>query len=82
MAHTFESVLDFFGDKAQRVGGAIVVNVDGKNVEVGVLDNTSGVFTLHAAGQALVEEGHGAKKARAKPDAKAVPDLGLDIKVD
>lgn len=73
MAHTYESVLAHFGEFAQIVGGAIIVNHDGKNVEVGAVDNGSGLFSLTEKGQALLE----APKAEpAKPaKAKAAKDI-------
>lgn len=72
MSHTFESVVKHFGDKAQIVGGSIIVNVEGKNVEVGHMHNTTGVFTLTDKGQALLEDAP-AKKAKAKPEPAPAP---------
>lgn len=78
MSHTYESVLKFFGEKAQIVAGAIIVNEGGKNVEVGYLDNATGVFTVRPAGLTLLDsEKPQAQKGKSTPK-DAIPDLGLD----
>lgn len=81
-SHTFESVCKHFGEKTQIVAGSIIVNVEGKNVEVGHMDNATGVFSLTANGQTLLEDAP-SKKAKVKPEAQPVEtttptvDLGL-----
>jgi hypothetical protein len=77
MSHTYESVLKFFGDKAQRVGGCITVHADGKNVDVGRLDNSTGVFTIYPAGAVLLEADT-AQQSKKNNTKDVVPNLGLD----
>lgn len=75
MAHTYETVLAHFGEFAQIAGGTIIVNHEGKNVEVGSVDNASGLFALTEKGQALLE----APKAEAEPAKPAKGKAAKDI---
>jgi hypothetical protein len=74
--HTFNSVVDALGGKAQVTGGAIVVYHNGKHTEVGKVMPETGVFVMSPAGHALLEELAGAapeavEEAPAKPKGKA-----------
>ena len=55
MAHTQESVLKQLGDSAQITGGAIVVHVDGRNVEVAYVRADGGEFVVTEEGKKLLE---------------------------
>jgi ribosomal protein L12E/L44/L45/RPP1/RPP2 len=70
MAHTLESVLAFFGKEVEQVGGALVARVGGKNVEVGRIDNSTGVFSLTDVGATIVEAGKAPAKTKGKKTTK------------
>lgn len=55
MSVTLQTVLEKLGDSAQLTGGRIVVLHNGKHVDVGGISMTDAVFSLTAAGIALLE---------------------------
>ena len=78
MSHTFDSVVEFFGSDAQIVGGDIIVNVDGKNVEVGKTHLTDGVFSVTADGLLLLEGAPVVKQQKSRKSKAQTADLVVE----
>ena len=78
MSHTFDSVVEFFGSDAQIVGGDIIVNVDGKNVEVGKTRPTDGVFSVTADGLLLLEGAPVVKQQKSRKSKAQTADLVVE----
>lgn len=71
MSHTFQSVREFFGERAELVGGVITVYENGKHTDIGRIDNTTGVFTLTADGVAMLDGAPAPKSTRKKAEPAA-----------
>lgn len=79
MSHTLETVLEKLGDMAQLAGGSLVVNYQGKNVEVGAQDNSTGVFSLTEKGLEVLAELDAPAEKPKKQKTEAPKDLLGDL---